>query len=806
MKTIKAGLLYFIFAIVLLAFCSGGGVLAAVPPQTEGSTTDQWPHEITLDKGTVQIYQPQLEAYRGNKATFRAVVSAQKTDAPAPVFGVVWFACRVDTDRDTRMVQFNDIKVERMAFPNTTKEQEQKYAKFLEDNIATWEQLTMSLDRLLAMAAEVEKQKAGAVDLQNKPPKIIFSPVPTELILINGEPVIRDVENSDLKRVMNTPCLILFSPETKTYYLKGKTTWCSASDVNGPWQQEQNPPGAVVEAVQKIEGRSTAAEEQKPQSKVVPRIIVATEPTELILSEGAPKYAPITGTNLTYLSNTDSNVIMDVSTQKYYVLITGRWFCGPSLEKGPWEFVPSNKLPAGFMKIPPGSDMGHVLAFVEGTEDAQEAVEDAQIPQTAAIKRTDTITVPYDGEPKFEKIQGTAMDYAVNTSYSVIRCENMYYCCNQAVWYEAKEPRGPWAVSTSVPKEIYTIPPSSPNYNVTNVQIYESTPDQVYTGYTTGYTGSYVQNGTVVYGTGYNYPGYSSPTAYYPAPVTYGYAPSYDPMTGFWSFTTGLFMGAMIGSAASSNWWGPCGYHNHWDDDDWDHWGHWGGDIDIDYNKVEIGDITRIKGPNRRPDYRPGRVNRPGSGIGRGPGDKIGRPGARPTTLPGRDNIYNRKDNLARKADIGKGRPDAGKGPMQGKRDDLQKGSKDALRDKKPGVKPAQLDKRDSIGKQQNNVFADRDGNVYRKSDKGWEQRDGDKWSNPAKNADTRKNFENKKPNLDRDNKARERGAEKTKNFERSRSSDKGGGGKRDGGGVKRDGGGGKRDGGGGKKGGGRKR
>jgi len=27
-----------------------------------------------------------------------------------------------------------------------------------------------------------------------------------------------------------------------------------------------------------------------------------------------------------------------------------------------------------------------------------------------------------------------------------------------------------------------------------------------------------------------------------------------------------------------------------------------GGDIDIDYNKVEIGDINRIKGPNRRPD------------------------------------------------------------------------------------------------------------------------------------------------------------------------------------------------------------
>jgi hypothetical protein len=572
--------------------------------------------------------------------------------------------------------------------------------------------------------------------------------------------------------------------------------------------------------VQKIVGRSTTEGEQKPKSKVVPRIIVATEPTEIILSEGKPKYAPIAGTNLAYLSNTDSNVIMDVSTQKYYVLITGRWFCGPSLEKGPWEFVPSNKLPAGFMKIPPGSDMGHVLAFVEGTEEAKEAVEDAQIPQTAAIKRSATINVTYDGEPKFEKIQGTAMEYAVNTPFSVIRCQNMYYCCDQAVWYEAKEPRGPWTVSTSVPKEIYSIPPSSPNYNVTNVHIYESTPDEVYTGYTSGYTGSYVQNGTVVYGTGYNYPGYSSPTAYYPAPVTYGYAPTYDPMAGVWSFTTGLFMGAVIGSAASSNWWGPSGYHHHhWDDDDWDNWGHWGGDIDIDYNKVEIGDITRIKGPDR-PGYRPGRIDRPGrwdDRPGRGTGDRIGRidnrpgkpggsfarPSTRPATLPGRDNIYNRKDNLARKTDIGKGRPGAGKGP-------LQKGPQDALRDKKPDFKPAQLDKRGTAGKQKNDLFADRDGNVYRKSDKGWEQRDRDKWSNPAKNQDTRKNFENKRASLDLDNKARKRGAERTKSFERSRSSNRGGGGgiSRGGdGGRSKGGGGGKRSsGGGGKKGGGRKR
>jgi hypothetical protein len=68
------------------------------------------------------------------------------------------------------------------------------------------------------------------------------------------------------------------------------------------------------------------------------------------------------------------------------------------------------------------------------------------------------------------------------------------------------------------------VPPSNPNYNAKYVKVYDSTEDTVTVGYTPGYTGSYVDNGTVVYGTGYDYSGYSSPEAYIPPPATYGYA------------------------------------------------------------------------------------------------------------------------------------------------------------------------------------------------------------------------------------------------------------------------------------------
>ena len=61
------------------------------------------------------------------------------------------------------------------------------------------------------------------------------------------------------------------------------------------------------------------------------------------------------------------------------------------------------------------------------------------------------------------------------------------------------------------------IPPSNPRYNAKYVKVYESTDDTVTVGYTPGYTGSYVDNGTVVYGTGYDYSGLFRPGCLYSA-------------------------------------------------------------------------------------------------------------------------------------------------------------------------------------------------------------------------------------------------------------------------------------------------
>ena len=243
-----------------------------------------------------------------------------------------------------------------------------------------------------------------------------------------------------------------------------------------------------------------------PLNGSVPAVFVSTTPAELLVTQGAPQLSPIPKTKLLYVTNTEDNIFLDVSTQDYYVLLSGRWYQSKSLT-GPWAWVPGSQLPPDFAKISPDSPKGAVLASVPGTEQAREAVIANQIPQTAAVRRTEAkLDVRYDGPPQFRPIEGTSLEYAVNTSTDVIHAGARYYACHNAVWFVSESPTGPWMVADLIPPEIYQIPPSCPLFHDRYVYVYESTPDFVYYGYMPGYLGAYVADDVVVFGTGWIYP------------------------------------------------------------------------------------------------------------------------------------------------------------------------------------------------------------------------------------------------------------------------------------------------------------
>jgi hypothetical protein len=187
-------------------------------------------------------------------------------------------------------------------------------------------------------------------------------------------------------------------------------------------------------------------------------VFVSTVPAEMILLDGKVRYQQLVGTSLYWVSNTESDIFRVGQSGPVYFLVAGRWFSSPGFE-GPWTFA-TPSLPADFKKIPLEHPRSRVLASVPGTPQAAEAVLLAQIPQTARVnkKQLKAPEVAYAGDPKFEKVEKTKVERAVNTDKSIIKVGDMYYMCYEGVWFMGSSPSGPWSVASKVPGEIYEIP------------------------------------------------------------------------------------------------------------------------------------------------------------------------------------------------------------------------------------------------------------------------------------------------------------------------------------------------------------
>ena len=668
---------------------------AQAPAGADQEQESDWPRAVEVGGGSLEIYQPQVEKFEGVAVAGRAAVSWSEPDK-APVFGVMWFSAQVAVDRDTRMALVEAVTVSRVRFPNVTPDQERKVAAIVEREVPRWE-LSVSLESIQASIAVAQAERRSSEGLRSPPPRMYFSDEPAVLLLYAGKPVEQPVQGTELRRVVNTPMFVAHDPSTRRYYLSGGKTWYEAAAATGPF----SPVAAASPAVQQFfsenppppppssgDADEDAAEKAAIESATPPRIVVSTEPAELFVFDGPPRYQPVgDDADLLYAENTQRDVLVHVPTGETYVLASGRWFKARSLD-GPWTAVRPDQLPASFARLPPDSPAGNVRTFVSGTEEAQDAVADTQIPQTTAVKRDQSFSVTYDGEPRFKAIEGTPLAFAVNTSASVVQDAGKYWACDQAVWYVAPTPTGPWTVSDRRPPDIDQVPPSAPVYNTKYVYVYQSTPQVVYVGYLPGYLGTYPYYGSVVYGTGFAYPPYVGARVYYPRPATFGFSVTFNPWVGF---GVGFGFGSPFYWAGSSwyrrspyhrpGWWGPVGYRP--------------------YPPPYPGGWYRPP-PGYRPPY-PGWGHRPPPPgyrppPGGYPGGRPPPPGYRPATRPGSWNgsLYARPENRARNVD-------------------------------RPAPAAARPAPRPTRGP--NNVYADRKGNVYRQNPGGsWDRNTAQGW------------------------------------------------------------------------------
>ncbi|MFY9550927.1 MAG: autotransporter, partial [Thermoanaerobaculia bacterium] len=547
-----------------------GGALAQDPAPADVGTADaytgdpQWPRVIEDGGLTLSVYQPQIDRFEDNDFEARAAVQVETPvgEKTQTTYGVIWIQAHPFVDKEARLVQLDDIQITKASFP-TAGDKADQYLEILRRNAEPTR--TISLERIEANLAITQADKKGnAVPLKNDPPKIYYRTSPALLLLIDGDPVLRPVEGSDLQRVVNTRSLIL--QDGGAYAMPIGDRWLTARSATGPWQLAAGVSPAVQaarDAIAKDENQTQVDLIEDPGEDVqallergsVPEIIVSTVPAELLVTRGKPEMKPISGTQLLYVSNTSGDILLDLKDQSYYVPLTGRWFRAKSLE-GPWQFVDGAALPADFAKIPANDPKSSVLATVPGTPAAQEAVIANSIPQTAEVNREEAkFESRYDGDPRFDDVPDTPLQYAVNSPTPVVRVSaTSYYAVQSGVWFTGDSPYGPWFVATAVPPVIYTIPTASSIHYVTYVRVYRYDPTYVWVGYTPGYLGTcYSPWGTVVYGTGWYYRPWIG-TAWYGAPMTWGFGVGIN-----WNPWTGWDVGFGWGGyrPVYRPWWGP---------------------------------------------------------------------------------------------------------------------------------------------------------------------------------------------------------------------------------------------------------
>lgn len=565
-----------------LLICS---VAAAKSPQSADASQPAasqqndglWPKTVSSGGLEFTVYQPQPTDWDGYNLKANAAVAARTSKDAEPTFGSIQLVASALVDKDARTVTLQRLEVKSARFPSQPDGGAQ-YRKLLDDAAqkANAPLRTIELDRLESTIAGSDAKRNAPAKLKNDPPRILFAREPTLLVYIDGAPVWQAVEKTSLQRVLNTR-LLLLKDAKGTIYLKIFDGWMEASALDQSWTVTLHPSAELGQALQRaleaklidpLTGTDPSDEKSKPPSLKAgaPRIVVATTPTELIVTEGAPKYVPLGNTDLLYVENTTGHVFQHTGEGKVYVLVAGRWFSAKS-EQGPWSFVAGTDLPKDFALIPDDSAKENVKAAVPGTPQAEEALIANGIPQTAKVDRKATFTPKIDGEPKLEPIEGTTLARVANSATPIIKVdEQHFYAVENGVWFAAPALAGPWAVATSIPAVIYTIPATSPVYYVTYVYVYDVTPSTVVVGYTPGYYGAYPYNGAVVYGTGYYYTPWVG-SYWYGPPVTYGFGVgmAYTPWTG-WAFSFGF--GWSWGAATITfggwgygprPWWGPVG-------------------------------------------------------------------------------------------------------------------------------------------------------------------------------------------------------------------------------------------------------
>jgi hypothetical protein len=169
-----------------------------------------------------------------------------------------------------------------------------------------------------------------------------------------------------------------------------------------------------------------------------PKIIVATEDATLVVLNGEPLYERVPGTKLDVVANTESTLFRKGET--FYMLYGAGWLEGKAAE-GPW--APAAALPEDFSGLP--SFWKDITSKIPGMP-----LKPGDLPAIHVVQEPTELIV-IEGEPDLTEIPRTNLLYVTNTESDLFfsNTDKKWYYLVSGRWFRSQDLKaGPWFYCT----------------------------------------------------------------------------------------------------------------------------------------------------------------------------------------------------------------------------------------------------------------------------------------------------------------------------------------------------------------------
>jgi hypothetical protein len=227
-------------------------------------------------------------------------------------------------------------------------------------------------------------------------------------------------------------------------------------------------------ALDRLEANLAAVAEEKKGSSfqlrnTPPRIIFSDRPSILVLIDGDPVFAPVPGTGLSRVINTQVVLLKD-GAGKLYLHVFDGYMEAKTLD-GPWTVA--TQAPPGAAQAEQSAVAAQQADLLDGEADpqtnAKPSLRRGQVPRIFVSSIPAELIVT-DGEPNYVPVTGTNLLYVSNTTANVFKDldDQMTYVLLSGRWFRAAAANGPWEYvpGSALPGDFAAIPDTSSKENV----------------------------------------------------------------------------------------------------------------------------------------------------------------------------------------------------------------------------------------------------------------------------------------------------------------------------------------------------